>query len=881
MRRTGMLFLTMYIVVHVSGQSANRPLKAQEIPPYLDHTMPVVERVADLVGRMTLEEKVSQMVHNAPAIERLGIPEYNWWNEALHGVARNGLATVFPQSIGLAATWDADLIYRSATVISDEARAKYNKAIRKNQRGIYQGITLFSPNINIFRDPRWGRGMETYGEDPYLTGEIGVQFIRGLQGDDARYLKTIATPKHLAVHSGPEPERHSFNAVAGEYDLRETYLPHFKKCVVEGRAYAVMCAYNRFRGEACCGSELLIRDILRGEWGFEGLMVSDCWAVSDIYNNHRIAGSPEEASAIALLAGTDLECGNAFPSLTNAAGMGLISEDNIDTALHRIFTARFRLGMFDPPELVPFSGLDAVDTPEHRSIALEAARKSIVLLKNESARDDTWPGPLLPLRKDLKTLAVIGPNADNLESLLGNYHGFPSDPVTPLKGIRNKLPDTRVLYERGSRLVENVPSFEIIGPSFLYTSDERKQEGLTGEYFHTPDMSGEPGFIRIDTTIEFYWLEDAPGTEMDPDSFSVRWTGVLVPEFTGTYTLGGYGYNRFNIYLGDSLVVRFDGEFDPVKSYAYVTLEKGKTYPIRVEFFKTQRYSFMQLIWDVPDDAYERRAIDAARQADAVVMVMGLSPRLEGEALNVEVEGFRGGDRTTLDLPAVQSQLIRKIHAVGKPIVLVLLSGSALSVRWEDEHIPAIIAAWYPGQSGGDAIADVIFGDYNPAGRLPVTFYRSVDQLPDFRSYAMSNRTYRYFEGTPLYPFGYGLSYTTFAYGEPTLRRKTIGAGESTVLSVDIKNEGKREGDEVVQLYIRAHDDDKAIRTLRGFRRTTLAPGETATVGFEISPETLSRWVEGKGETTEPGDYTLWVGSSSSEDDLIPITLKVERESID
>lgn len=840
----------------------------QSNPFYKNQNLSVEERVNDLLSRMTLEEKVSQMVYNSPAIERLGIPEYNWWNEALHGVARNGIATVFPQAIGLSATWDTDLMYRVATVISDEARAKYNLAVSKNKRGIYQGITLWSPNINIFRDPRWGRGMETYGEDPYLTGEMGVQFVKGLQGNDPKYLKTIATPKHLAVHSGPEPERHTFNAEVSEYDLRETYLPHFKKCVVDGKAYSIMCAYNRFRGEACCGSNLLIQQILRDEWGFEGLMVSDCWAVPDMYNFHKIVKTPEEASSIAVKSGTDLECGNAYPSLISAVEHGLITQSEIDTAVKRIFTARFKLGMFDSPERVRYSELNKIDTEEYKSVALEAARKSIVLLKNQN--------DFLPLKKDVQTIAVLGPNADDVEVLLGNYNGFPSDPVTPLQGIKNKLKNATVIYEQGCELAENLPSFDIVGESFLYTSDDKKEKGLIGEYFDNRDLEGEPAFSRIDAKIDFAWWGGAPDKSFDPDNFGIRWTGVLVPEKSGKYVLGGYGFNGFRIYIGDTLLVQFDGEFDPVKTYKYLNFIAGKSYKIKIEFYKKLRYSFMQLIWSVPDEDREKRAIEAVKKSDVVIMFMGLSPRLEGEEMKVELKGFKGGDRMTLNLPETQSNFIKKIHSTGKPVILVLLNGGAVSVNWENENISAIIEAWYPGQSAGSAIADVIFGDYNPAGRLPVTFYKSVNQLPPFADYDMSNRTYRYFTGEPLYPFGYGLSFTSFDYKNLRLERNKIRPSESTRVFVDVTNTGKIKGEEVVQLYIKAGKDKKAIKTLKGFKRIDLEPGETKKVEFEIPPDKLSRWIDSKGFSISEDNYTLMIGSSSSERDLQKIVLKVE-----
>ena len=842
---------------------------SQNDPPYKNPNLPIEERVNDILSRMTLEEKISQMVYNSPAIERLDIPEYNWWNEALHGVARNGIATVFPQAIGLAATWDTDLMYKVATVISDEARAKYNLALRRNKRGIYQGITLWSPNINIFRDPRWGRGMETYGEDPYLAGEMGVQFVKGLQGNNPKYLKTIATPKHFAVHSGPEPLRHTFNAIVSDYDLRETYLPHFKKCIIEGKAYSIMCGYNRFRGDACCGSDPLLKQILRDEWGFEGLVVSDCWAVPDMYNFHKIVETPEEASSIAVKSGTDLECGNAYPSLLKAINQGLITANEIDTAVKRILTARFKLGMFDPPENVPYSKLDKIDTPENKTVALDAARKSIVLLKNEN--------DLLPLKKDLNTIVVLGPNANYIEVLLGNYNGFPSDPITPLQGIKNKLKNTTVIYERGCELAENLPSFEVVGESFLYTSLDKKQKGLVGEYFNNRDFIGEAAFSRIDSKIDFAWWDGAPDKDFDPDNFGVRWTGFIVPEKFGKYVLGGYGFNGFRIFIEDTLLVQFDGEFDPVKTYKYLNLAAGKAYKIKIEFYKKLRYSFMQLIWSVPDEGREQRAIEAVKRADIVIMFMGLSPRLEGEEMKVEVEGFKGGDRVTLDLPGTQSKFIKKIHSLGKPVILVLLNGSAVSINWENENVPAIIEAWYPGQATGTAITDIIFGDYNPSGRLPVTFYKSVDQLPAFTDYEMSNRTYRYFKGEPLYPFGFGLSYTSFQYKNLRLEQTEIHSGGSTSLSVEVSNIGKVKGEEVVQLYVKADKDTNVVETLKGFKRITLNPGETKKVEFDITPEKLERWIDEMGFSVEPDKYILMVGSSSSENNLQYTKLIVKK----
>lgn len=687
-----------------------------DVAPFRDPGLPLLRRVDDLLSRLTLEEKVAQMQHEAPGIERLGIPPYNWWNEALHGVARAGTATVFPQAIGLAATWDVPLHKRVATVISDEARAKYHEALRKGEHGGYQGLTFWSPNINIFRDPRWGRGQETYGEDPYLTARLGVAFVEGMQGDDPRYLKTVATPKHYAVHSGPEPARHRFDAVVSEYDLWNTYLPAFEAAVREGKAGSVMCAYNALDGEPCCGNPRLLTDLLRTQWGFDGYVVSDCDAISDIYGDHKAAPDAAHAAALAVKAGDDLNCGGTYAALTQAVRTGLLSEEDVNTAVRRLLTARFRLGMFDPPERVPYAAIpySVNNAPEHDRLAREAARASMVLLKNE--------GHTLPLSRDVKRIAVIGPNADSAEVQMGNYNGTPSHPVTVAQGIRNAVGD-----------------------------------------------------------------------------------GVAV------------------------------------------TCVKGCDY--------------------TRADASREAALESARAADAVVLVMGISPRLEGEEMRVDAPGFSGGDRTRIDLPDAQQALIRDVAALGRPTVLVLLNGSALAVNWAARNVPAILEAWYPGQQGGNAVADVLFGDYNPAGRLPVTFYRSVADLPPFDDYGMRGRTYRYFSGRPLYPFGHGLSYTSFSYRRLRAPRRAA-AGKPVEVSVEVKNTGRRAGDEVVQLYVRRMlaPQRRAVKALKGFQRVPLKPGETRAVRFTLPSDAFTAYDEDAGRVAvAPGDYEIQVGASSED----------------
>jgi len=852
------------------------PALAQQ-PAYLNTSLPFEQRAADLVSRLTLEEKVQQMKDVAPAIDRLGVPAYNWWNEALHGVARSGLATVFPQAVGFAATWDDSLVFRMATVISDEARAKHHEYVRNGSFGRYQGLTFWSPNINLFRDPRWGRGQETYGEDPFLTGKLAVQFIRGLQGDDPKYFKTIATVKHFAVHSGPEPERHAFDAVVSERDLRESYLPHFEMGIREGGAYSLMCAYNRIDGKPACASDMLLADILRGEWKFPGYIVSDCGAIDDIYLHHKVVQSAPEAAALAVKTGTDLDCGRVYPNLAEAVKQGLISEAQIDTSLTRLFLARFRLGMFDPPEIVrwartPFSVLDQ---PAHHELARQVARESIVLLKNERGT--------LPLRKDLGTIAVIGPNADQWRMLLGNYNGIPSDPVTPLRGIREAVSrHTRVLYAKGSDLADGFPLLETI-PSFALRTPAGRR-GLVGSYFGSRTLEGSPVFTKTDTTVEVDWHEGAPRQTMNPNDFGVRWTGTLRPPATGTYRLGVTTTMRAEVTLDDSIIVRTsypqrDDEFpDPRLAQSEpIRLEAGHAYRIKVDAHESYGEAELELVWSTPIASLEADAVAAAKQADAVVMFLGLTARLEGEEMSVTLDGFRGGDRTSIELPGAQQRLLERIVAVGKPTVLVLLNGSALAVNWAQTNVPAIVEAWYPGQAG-NAIADVLFGDYNPAGRLPVTFYGSVSDLPAFDDYRMAGRTYRFFKGQPLYPFGHGLSYTTFTYANLRTSADSAGTNDTLLVSVDVANSGKRSGDEVVQMYVEhvGSSVERPIRDLRGYRRLTLEPGETRAVQLPLPISSLAYW-DGNGHrwVVEADQVRIRIGASSADlrlDHVVQIT---------
>jgi beta-glucosidase len=827
--------------------------------PFRDISLPIDKRVDDLLSRMTLDEKIGQMMNAAPAVDRLGIPEYNWWGEALHGVARAGLATVFPQAIGLGATWDEEMMFRVSSAISDEARAKHHDFVRNNKRFIYQGLTMWSPNINLFRDPRWGRGQETYGEDTYLTGRLGVLFIKGLQGDDSTYYKTIATVKHYAVHSGPEPERHVFDALTSKRDFREMYLPQFEMGIKEGKAYSVMCAYNRYNGEACCGSEGMLDSILRKEWGFNGYVVSDCEAITDIYKFHKLVATPEEAAALAVKAGTDLECGRVFENLKAAVEKNLITETRIDTALKRLFIARFKLGMFDPDENVKYARIpySVVDSKEHKELALEAARKSIVLLKNSKNT--------LPLKKDLKTIAVIGPNADQWQMLLGNYNGVPSDPVTPLRGIQRKVSaSTKVLYAAGSSLADGMPLYSTIPADVLSHDGEA---GLAVDYFNNSELSGKLVFREIDSVVDANWTNKSPRVDLDDDNFGVRWTGTLEPKITDQYQIGFISTCKVKLWLDDSLVAstvyHFRDEYgDPrLRKSVPIHLEAGKKYKLKLEAGETYADAQVQLVWGRlskgSQDELKQEAIAVAKQADAVVMCMGLSARLEGEEMDVAIEGFRGGDRTTLDLPKVQQDLIKAIHALRKPVILVLLNGSALSVNWEDKNIPAIVEAWYTGQAAGDAIADVLFGDYNPAGRLPVTFYKSVKDLPAFEDYNAKGHTYKYFKGKPLYPFGYGLSYSKFQYSD----LKAVQKNDSITVTLSVKNTGKLDGDEVVQLYAsNPSERGGPVRSLKAFRRIHLPAGQAVEVAFVLSSGDFSSFDAGGSKVKKSGPFVLQAG---------------------
>ncbi len=923
--------------------------------PFLDASLTFEERLDDLIPRLTLEQKIAQMQMDAPAIEELGIAAYHWWNEALHGVGRNGEATVFPQAIGMAATWNPELHQKMANVIGVEGRAKHAEAIRLGYSAQYAGLDFWSPNINIFRDPRWGRGQETYGEDPYLTGRMGIAFVKGLQGDNADYFLTIATPKHYAVHSGPEMERHRFDADVSEIDLWTTYLPAFEATIREGHAYSIMGAYNRVGGASASASPKLLNEILRQKWGFKGYVVSDVDSVRDVFINHQIADTPEAAAALAVKAGCDLNSGTTYVALAGALRLGLLTEADIDKSVRRLFLARIRMGEFDAPDagFDPYASIPptANDTREHDTVALEVARQSMVLLKNENNT--------LPLKKNLRSIAVIGPTADSVAALLGNYAGTPSKPITILQGVRNTVsPQTRINFVQGSPLVaEELPLAEPIPASCFFTDESKRVKGLFGTYYRSMVTMDRPIRTRVDASVDLAYPDRASQDSLPfAEGFYARWEGILVPPQSGDYQIGFTGRDAYRLTLDGKAVV---DEFFTGNRRTFgntVHLEEGKSVRVLAEYFHpagavpaggaggggggrgggnaARDNAAIQLRWTRPTidghpagvngEPLFADAVRAARESDATILVLGITADLEREEASVHYAGFSGGDRTSLDLPSVQEQLLKAVTEArgNKPLAVVLTSGSALSVNWANDHAPAILQAWYPGQHG-DAAADVLFGNYNPGGRLPVTFYKSVDDLPPFTSYQMttltttanssialatqpsfsatngmveSGRTYRYFSGKPLYPFGYGLSYTTFAYSGLSLSPPDPTTKDDIIANVTVKNTGRVAGDETVQLYLNREpvingsrvldqviqaDNRPPHKTLLGFLRTHLEPGEQKIVQFTITPHQLALPASdgSRHVNATPNNYTFTIQAGGSSEAGINQPLKVTGES--
>ncbi|MDR1594133.1 MAG: glycoside hydrolase family 3 C-terminal domain-containing protein [Prevotellaceae bacterium] len=843
--------------------------------PYQNTSLSFDKRAKDLLNRLTLEEKVSLMTNKSAAVERLGIPPYDWWNEALHGVARAGQATVFPQSIGLAATFDDNAVYEMFDIVSDEARAKHHDFKNKNELRRYRGLTFWTPNINIFRDPRWGRGMETYGEDPYLTGRIGVAAVRGLQGDlTGKYNKAHACAKHYAVHSGPEWNRHSYNAEnISKRDLYETYLPAFKALVTEAKVKEVMCAYNRFEGKPCCGSNTLLVDILRKEWGYDNVVVSDCGAIDDFFREgrHGTHKTAEEAAADAVITGTDLECGGVYRTIVDACKAGLISEKQIDVAVFRLLRARFQLGLFDKDEDVSWSSIpySVVESEEHKAKALEMARKSIVLLSNKNKT--------LPLSKDLKKVAVIGPNANDSVMLWANYSGTPTKTVTILQGIQAKLPEGAVIYEKGCDLVDDKVFFSQFNKS-VYSG----KQGFKATFWNTKDFTGDVAATsQISQPFEFHTGGNTvfvPGVNLN--NFSAKFASTFTATEAGEVIFRISGSDGYRLTVGDQKVIdRWGQDNKSFKDTYLLKVNKGQKYPILIEFFKADKgngalnFDFGYL----KDINYEAVA-QKVKDADAIVFVGGISRFLEGEEMSVNYPGFKGGDRTNIDLPQVQVNLLKALAKLGKPVVFVICTGSTFALTREAELTDAMINAWYGGQQGGIAVADVLFGDYNPAGRLPLTFYASSEQLPDFEDYDMSKgRTYRYFKGEPLYPFGYGLSYTTFEYGTANLSKSSIKKKETVTLSFDLKNTGSLNGDEVVQVYIRnPQDAEGPIKSLRAFKRINVKAGASESVAIKLEPNSFEFFDPQTNKmTVKPSKYEILYGGSSDDAVLKSITVTI------
>ena len=879
-------------------------IKTAAALPFRDPSLPIDKRVDDLVSRLTLEEEVSQLIDRAAPVPRLDIPAYNWWNEGLHGMARSCYATMFPQAIGNAATWDAPLVHSIGEVVSTEARAKYNDAIAHNNHDRYFGLTIWSPNINIFRDPRWGRGQETYGEDPFLTSRLGTAFVEGIQGDDPKYFRAIATPKHYAVHSGPESTRHKANIDPTPHDLWDTYLPAFRATIVDGHADSLMCSYNAVDKVPACASKMLLGDILRGDWHFQGFVTSDCGAIGDFSESygHHYSADFAAGSAAGILAGTDTDCGTEYLKLTDAVHKGLLTKAELEVSVKRLFTARMKLGMFDPPQQVPFSTIpySVVDSPEHAELALRAARESMVLLKN-----DNHFLPLDPAKK--QTIAIIGPLAGSHIALEGNYNAIPLNPILPIDGVEKEFGYDHIVYSQGSPYI---PGGELPVPrTMLRASGDSTVDGLQGQYFSHPNFDGAPAMVRIDKEIDFDWAFANPVEPRDTatQAFAVRWVGAIRAPVAATLDLQFrlpicypcQGKLKFAAYL--------DGkQLEPVAPPTPTTNKlppSGRNYgaiqhfeipfadtrphDLRIEYIQSARISGAGLAfeWSPSEKLLQDQAIEAAKKADVVVAFVGLTPRLEGEEMKVNAKGFAGGDRTDLELPAPQQQMLEAVSKTGKPMVVILLNGSALAVNWAQQNARALLEAWYPGQSGGQAIAETLSGKNNPAGRLPVTFYTGVDQLPAFDDYSMANRTYRYFKGKPLYAFGDGLSYTTFAYSGLKFSPLTLKAGDTLTVEADVRNTGAVPGDEVSELYLTPPQSALAPKlALAGFQRLHLNPGETRHLIFTLDPRTLSQ-VDEKGiRSVTPGKYKLSLGSSQPGDTLgsstisIPLTITGTRE---
>ncbi|MDI7775713.1 glycoside hydrolase family 3 C-terminal domain-containing protein [Asticcacaulis sp. EMRT-3] len=873
------------------------PAMAADAPPpacadapcaYLDTSLTPEARAKDLVSRMTLEEKAAQMQDNAPAIPRLGLKRYGWWNEALHGVARAGHTTVYPQAIGMAATWDPALMHDIGQAIADEGRANHNAALKRDPSGTdrYYGVNFWSPNINIFRDPRWGRGQETYGEDPYLTGKMAVGFITGIQTQANGIFEGVATPKHFAVHSGPEPLRHGFNVPVSPFDLEDTYLPAFRAAFTEGHAYSTMCAYNATDGDPMCASPLLAERI-RGDWNFKGFIVSDCDAVDDMVTGHKSEPDAAHAAAAAVKAGTDLDCGTTYAALPQAVKEGLISEAEIDTSLERLMVARIRMGLIDgsPYDAIPASELNS---SEHRALALRAAEEAMVLLKNSG---------VLPLKSDAK-IAVVGPNADLLQSIEGNYTGSPLVPSLPLEAMRETFGAGHVAYAPGASLTATMRM--PVPETYLKPAADSADHGLRAEYFDNKDFSGAPAMTRTDRVINFDWYHTAP-QGLKPLGFSVRWTGVITPPAPGKYEIGfrmtpsrpGQPQPDVKVWIDGKLVVTPElvgiSSAPPPACNSGMCAQPGhpvevdfkdtKPHTVRIDYVRTTEDRASSFDWVAPAQPLIDGAVAAAKSSDAVVAFVGLSPDLEGEEMKVDLPGFNGGDRTNLALPEAQQKMLEAVKATGKPLVVVYVTGGEISDPWVEKNADAILQAWYPGEEGGHAIAATLSGQNNPSGRLPYTIYQDISELPPFVDYSMKGRTYRYFDGAVLHPFGQGLSYTRFAYAAPSLSASSIKAGDPVTATVQVSNTGKLDGDEVVELYVK-RPGAAGHPVLAGFQRIHLKAGETLPVTLTLDARDLSQVMSDGARKVMAGDYVISLGGGQPGDaQTVSATLSVSGEA--
>jgi beta-glucosidase len=832
--------------------------------PYMNPNLLPEQRAADLVHRMTLAEKATQMQNNSAAVPRLNVPAYQWWSEALHGVINQGV-TEYPEPIGLAATFDAPGIHAMAIQIGIEGRIKHVQNTREGHTGIMGGLDFWSPNLNIFRDPRWGRGQETYGEDPYLTGRMGVAYVTGMQGDNPKYYRTIATPKHYAVHSGPEPTRHFADVDVSKHDEVDTYEPGFRAAVVEGKAGSVMCAYNAINGEPACASQFLLQDQLREKWGFQGYVVSDCDAVRDVAANHRYRPTQAQGAAISVIRGMDNECVTfterfgepVEKAYIDAVQQGYLPESTLDTALVRLFTARIKLGMFDPPEMVPYTKIDEkeLDSAEHRALARKLANEAMVLLKNDG---------ILPLKPGMKKIAVVGPLADQTRPLLGNYAGQPTHIVSVLDGLKAEFPNATITFVPGTQFLRNDGSPV---PDAVLTTPDGKP-GLKAEYSESmgrPGMGTHPPVLttRTETNVNLTG-DNLPPEVAEKKSVGVHWIGFITAPDSGDYLVGVRGRGFGGLSIDDKPVAMLFSSARVDASVGRVHLEKGQKTALSLNIGvmgSTGGTPQAQLIWTKANNAPSPEAIAAAKNADVVIAVVGITSALEGENMPVSEPGFLGGDRTSIDLPEPEEALVKAVAATGKPLAVVLMNGSALAVNWISVHANAVLEAWYPGEEGGAAVAETLSGKNNPAGRLPITFYTSVSQLPNFEDYGMAGRTYRYFKGKPLYPFGYGLSYTTFKYSDLNVPTQAVVAGQPVGVDATVTNAGKVAGDEVIEVYLKFPDVKGApLIALRGFQRIHLEAGASQKVHFDLKDRDLGIVTEEGNPMIAAGDYTIIIG---------------------